>query len=151
MSVDVSAAASVGSYAPPVPAGALPSAPASVCLNCDTPLAGHYCANCGQRAVTDRLTVASLAADFAGQFLALDRGLWFTVLAVVRDPGGVARRYLAGQRRCFVGPIAFLSFSAALLLLAMQFTDANDMQRIRDSAGQLTSGRHAIMSPRQGE
>jgi hypothetical protein len=140
MSVDVVSAAPA-TYAPP----------AALCLNCAAPLAGHYCARCGQRAVTGRLTVASLAADFAGQFLALDRGLWFTVLAVARDPGGVARRYLDGQRRRFVGPIAFLSFTAALLLIAMQLTGADDLERIRQSARSAWSGPHAIMTARQGE
>ncbi|AHG88976.1 Protein of unknown function DUF3667 [Gemmatirosa kalamazoonensis] len=150
MSVDVAVPAV--SYAPPAPLPAAVPAPAApCCLNCGTALAGRYCADYGQRAVTERLTVASLAADFAGQFLALDRGLWFTGLAVLRSPGGVAREWLDGRRRRYVGPIGFLSFAAALLLLALQAINFADIDRIRTSARAATAGPHPLFTPRQAE
>lgn len=135
----VSSARPVASYAPPA------------CRNCGVAMTSRYCPDCGQRAVLDRLSVGSLATDFAGQFLALDRGLWFTAFAVLRDPGGVARRWLDGQRRRYVGPVGFLSFGAALMLLGLQMINKDDIAVLRESARPLTTGPLAVLSPRQGE
>ncbi len=88
-------------------APAPPRAPA--CLNCAVPLAGPFCAACGQSAATpERVTARSLWTDFRVGTLGLDRGLLVTVRDVLTRPGEVALAFVEGRRRTYVHPVAFL-------------------------------------------
>lgn len=145
MSLDT--AALPATYASP----AADPATGAPCRNCDAPLGGRFCVECGQRADVERLTVGHLVSEFAAQFLSLDRGLWYTALAVARDPGGVSRRYLDGRRRQYVGPIGFLSFAAAVALLALQLVTVGDLERLRAQMRPLATGPHALLSVAQAD
>lgn len=86
-----------------------PAAPAPACLNCATPLAGPFCAACGQSAATpERVTARSLWTNFRVGTLGLDRGLLVTVRDVLIRPGEVALTFVEGRRRTYVHPVAFL-------------------------------------------
>lgn len=76
------------------------------CYNCAVALTeGHaFCANCGQKAIVDRLSVRESLLDS-----------WFTMVrvfvlvrALLVRPGYVARDYVEGKRKRFLGPYAFL-------------------------------------------
>jgi hypothetical protein len=139
----------------PLPmAGTATAAAAARCLNCGNAAPHRFCASCGQRAIGGRLTLRGLWDEFAQQFLALDRGLWFTAAELTLRPGDVIRRYLDGQRRRYVGPVSYLFFGTALLLLAMQLSFGDrDLEAIRKSATYMTEPgrRGAFMSPRQAD
>jgi hypothetical protein len=122
--------------------------------NCEAPPPRRGCAPCGQRATRGRLPLRGLWGEFAQQFLALDRGLWFTVVQLTIRPGDVIRRYLAGQRRRFVGPVSYLFFATALLLVVTQLLLGDrDVERYRASVSYMTEPgrREALMSPRQAD
>lgn len=95
-----------------------PGVPSS-CLNCGADRLGAYCHNCGQHHLDDRLTLRVVWREFAERFLKLERGLFATTKAALLDPGGLARRYVEGQRRRFVNPISFLLIGSALAVLAL--------------------------------
>jgi len=130
--------------APSTPGGAVP------CLNCGTELVGPHCHACGQRQA-GRLTLRGLGSEFAHQFLALDRGLWYTVVQLTRDPGDVIRRYLAGQRRRYVGPAAYMLYATAILLLAGRGLAQMELEGLRSSARSLTRGADPLLSREQAE
>jgi hypothetical protein len=121
------------------------------CLNCGAPLGGAYCQACGQRALAERLTLGDVSAEFIQQFLAIDRGLWYTVTELTRDPGGVIRRYLGGQRRRYMGPVTYLLFGTALLLLAYSLFADSDLEYIRSRTESLSKGANPLMTAQQAD
>ncbi len=120
------------------------------CLNCGTEFVGPHCHACGQREA-GRITMRGVGSEFANQFVALDRGLWYTVVQLTRNPGDVIRRYLAGQRRRYVGPAAYLLYATAVLLLASRGLAKLELEGLRASARRLTRGANPLLTPEQAE
>lgn len=102
------------------PAPAPDAAPAAACLNCGAALVGEFCHACGQSAAVARLDLRQLRDDFVRHSLSLDRGLLLTARELTTDPGGMLRRYLAGQRRRYASPVTYLFVGTALSLLALE-------------------------------
>lgn len=104
--------------APPPP----PAAPVPTCQNCDSPLAGPYCAQCGQRADVRVPTMAEVAHDFVHSFLHLDGRAWRTLRALVLRPGELTNEFIEGRRQRYLPPfrlylvvsIAFFALSSLL-------------------------------------
>jgi hypothetical protein len=80
------------------------------CLDCSAELATgqRYCANCGQRADTTRLTMRDIALDLLHALWHVDRSVSALLRALLTRPGGVAREYVDGRRRRYFGPFASL-------------------------------------------
>lgn len=96
------------------------------CANCDTPLAGDYCAQCGQSVVATNRTVISLATDFADDAFDWDGRLLRTMRTLYLRPGKVARDYVDGRRARYTPPIrlyllASLLFFVVVALLNFRF------------------------------
>ncbi|HVE79878.1 MAG TPA: DUF3667 domain-containing protein [Gemmatimonadaceae bacterium] len=123
----------------------------AVCLNCGTPLAGPFCGACGQRHREGRLTLRSVAEALVAQFLTVDRGLWLTIARLTTNPGAVIRDYITGRRRRYVGPVAYVFFGGAIVLLAFRFSERMDTAWIQEQVSQYTAGPDPIFSARQGE
>lgn len=106
---------------------ALPASPpaeaadVAVCLDCGAPRLGPYCQACGQHHPDGRLTLRTVLREFAERFLKLERGLVGTARRSVTDPGGLARAYVAGQRRRYVNPVSFLLIGSAVAVLLIPF------------------------------
>jgi hypothetical protein len=141
----VSVASTAAQAAPP---GGPPARP---CLNCGAPLAGPYCAACGQRHREGRLTLRSVAEDLVTRVLNFDRGLWPTIARLTRNPGAVIRDYIDGRRRRYVGPVAYLFFGGAVALLAFRFSEQMDTAWIQEVVSRYTGGPDPVFSARQGE
>ncbi len=77
------------------------------CRNCAVALTeGHpFCAHCGQKVIVDRLSVRESLLDF---WFTMVRPVFVLVRALLVRPGYVARDYVEGKRKRFLGPYAFL-------------------------------------------
>jgi hypothetical protein len=97
----------------------------SVCRNCDRPLVAgwRYCAGCGQKASTGRLTLHEIGHDALHALLHVDRSAWSLIRALALRPGIVARDYVAGRRKQYFGPFAFLIVAVAIASAAIALTD----------------------------
>lgn len=84
------------------------NAPEEICTYCGTERIGTYCETCGQKFRDRPLTLRELGKLFARGFLDVEEGLLFTARHALLDPGGLARRYLDGETRRFMSPIAYL-------------------------------------------
>mgnify|MGYP006273749807 CR=1 FL=1 len=103
------------------PSEETPSLP--LCGNCNTPLQGDYCHACGQRHLP-RVTLHHLFHRLQELLLDVENGLLHTTWHVLRHPGNVARRYVSGERKPFVGPVAFFFLTTtALFLIYTLFED----------------------------
>lgn len=80
---------------------------AGFCANCSQPLAGRYCAHCGEETHDpDSLTVAHFVSHtLAHELLHVDGKVWRTVRALIARPGFLAGEYCAGRRRAYVNPV----------------------------------------------
>jgi hypothetical protein len=69
------------------------------CLNCNEPISRKFCANCGQKANTHRITLGHfLAHDLLHGTFHLDRGIVFTLKEALVRPGKAALDYISGKR-----------------------------------------------------
>jgi hypothetical protein len=91
-----------------VAAPARPPAPtetgATACQNCGTPLAGPYCASCGQRHEPHIHSVPHFVAEAAETLTHADSRLWRTLGHLLTRPGRLTREFLAGRRARYLPP-----------------------------------------------
>lgn len=114
----------------------------ATCANCDAPIAGRYCAGCGQDARA-RLTFRELAGQAIGGLLDLDSRFWRTLRGLA-IPGRMSADYLAGRRIRYMPPVqtylvvALLFF--ALVPAGFEGLVVNNMMRGTITAEALAAG-----------
>lgn len=75
------------------------SANPHTCLNCGHTLTGKYCINCGQKADTHRITPRHfIMHDVLHGALHIEKGLFFTIIQVLKRRGETAIDYISGKR-----------------------------------------------------
>ena len=111
---------------PPGP-GALPAISdalfdTAACLNCRAPLAGPFCAQCGQKKAA-RMGTGTVRKE------AWERFRWFewntirNALRVLPQPGTMAREYVLGRRKDHPHPLTLLCLAIGFLLIVLGHTD----------------------------
>jgi len=75
------------------------------CRNCDAPLTGRYCAQCGQFDAPADPTLREILADAWDAFTSLDGKLATTLRLLLTRPGVPTRDYLAGRRARYLTPL----------------------------------------------
>ena len=93
----------------------------TACLNCATPLAGPYCAACGQKAHVRR-SLRGFGADFVAGLFNFEGKFWRTLPMLAWRPGELTRRYIAGERARFISPVALYLFSVFLMFAVLSFS-----------------------------
>ncbi|MHA6318433.1 DUF3667 domain-containing protein [Altererythrobacter sp. CAU 1778] len=89
------------------------------CLNCGTELVGSHCHACGQEAHLHR-TLGAFLHDLLHGVLHFEGKIWTTLPMLVRRPGELTRRYIDGERRKFVSPMALFLFGVFLMFAVFQ-------------------------------
>lgn len=82
----------------------------NACLNCDTPLQGAHCHNCGQKAHVHR-TLRGFMHDLVHGVLHFEGKFWRTLPLLIWRPGRVMREYIEGKRAKYVSPVALFLFT----------------------------------------
>jgi hypothetical protein len=90
--------------------------PAEACPNCDTPLTGSYCSECGQRGRFKRLGLSTIFEELRQDLLCGDVAFLRTVKALFINPGQACLGYIGGHRKSFVNPLRFCFWTLAILL-----------------------------------
>lgn len=78
------------------------------CKSCATELHGAYCSACGQKVITQRITVRYIFGELVNIVTNIDRGFLYTVKMMFIAPGAMIRYYLDGQTRRYYPPLRFL-------------------------------------------
>ncbi|MCO6488357.1 MAG: DUF3667 domain-containing protein [Phaeodactylibacter sp.] len=99
------------------------------CQNCAAPLAGPYCSQCGQKALTERITIRYIIRSFVEALTNVERGFWYTMRELAVRPGIVAREYLEGKRQRYYHPVRFLLILVTVATLITLTSGIYDMQR----------------------
>ncbi|GAA4354889.1 hypothetical protein GCM10023185_17150 [Hymenobacter saemangeumensis] len=94
---------------------------APACLNCGTPVPDHFCGHCGQDVHhTHRFTLRSLLLhDLPHSIWHVDKGLLYTLRAMLTRPGATIAEYMAGRRARHFRPISYLLLIGGVSALAM--------------------------------
>lgn len=88
------------------------------CANCEAPLGGHFCANCGQEAVLHHASTREFLHEFVGHYVALEGKLWGSLARLLFRPGLLTNEYMRGRRVRFVQPLRlYLSFSLLFFVI----------------------------------
>jgi len=88
--------------------------PGTPCANCQTPLVGPHCHECGQLAEDFHKSIWKLTVEAVESLLHLDGRLFSTLPDLIRRPGQLTREYLDGKRASQVAP--FRMFLVILLI-----------------------------------
>ncbi len=123
------------------------------CPNCEAPVYGPYCAQCGQETQITTLKLRDFSHEYFQHFVTLESRLWRTLWTLMRYPGMLTTEFLAGRRRRYVRPLPlYISLSFALFLL-MSFMPSkliqlDELKNLKDPgtgqsmvpAGQINKG-----------
>jgi ribosomal protein L37E len=97
----------------------------ATCRNCGAALDEHdkYCRACGQPVRLHR-TLTSLGHDVLHAVFHFDGKLWRTIPELAIFPGRLTRRYIDGERRKFVSPMALYLFTVFLMYAVFSLAGA---------------------------
>jgi hypothetical protein len=84
------------------------------CLNCDAPISGAFCSNCGQRAVPPSPTMRELAGDAFAELSGWDGKLAESFRSLLQRPGELTRQWIDGKRVSFITPLRMYLLASLL-------------------------------------
>lgn len=114
------------------------------CLNCQIPLDGKYCKNCGQKTNTKRLSPKHFVEhDLIHGVLHLDRGLPRTLKEIFLRPGGVAQDYIKGRRKKYYNFFYLLLLIVGAYLFLRSF-EINPSEVVKSVAEENSSSKKPI-------
>jgi uncharacterized integral membrane protein len=101
------------------------------CLNCNNPLQGKYCNQCGQKADTHRLNSKHFFLhDIVHGVWHMDKGVPFTIAQALKRPGYAAMDYLSGKRVKY-----YNVFYLCLILLGINLFIAHNVTELQENFG----------------
>ncbi|MGL4543731.1 MAG: DUF3667 domain-containing protein [Polymorphobacter sp.] len=92
------------------------------CANCAAPVAGRFCANCGQPAHVHR-SLLHVGEEFLHGLTHFDGKAWKTLPLLLFRPGKLTRDYVEGKRARYVPPVALFLLSVFLMFFAFSFVE----------------------------
>src|SRR3982751_6241204 len=96
-------------------------APLTHCENCDAPLAGRYCAQCGQAAIDYRRSFRHVIIDVLDSFLNWDSKFFATIAWLIVRPWYLTNEFLAGRRVRYLHPLRLYLLASILFFFAVTF------------------------------
>ncbi|MCB0594806.1 MAG: DUF3667 domain-containing protein [Lewinellaceae bacterium] len=99
------------------------------CKSCEATLAGPYCSQCGQKALTERITLRYIVRSFIEALTNVEEGFWYTMRALLTKPGIVAREYLEGKRKPYYHPVRYLLILITVVTLITLASGVYDLQQ----------------------
>ncbi len=95
------------------------------CLNCNEPLDGNFCKNCGQNAHLHRIDSHYLWHEIQHGFLHVDKGILFTSKALLFRPGHFIREFIGGKMGNHFKPISMIIILAAIFGIVSHYFHLN--------------------------
>ncbi len=84
------------------------------CPNCQSPLSGNFCAQCGQKNRTFVRPFRKLVEEFLGDYFTFDTRLFHSLKPLIFKPGFLTVEYLQGRRIRYIPPLRMYLFSSVL-------------------------------------
>jgi len=93
--------------------------PLTHCENCGAPLAGRYCAQCGQAAIDYRRSFRHVIVDVLDSFLNWDSKFFATIGWLIVRPWHLTNEFLAGRRVRYLHPLRLYLLASILFFFAV--------------------------------
>src|SRR5207247_343042 len=91
------------------------------CENCAAPMAGPFCAQCGQAAIDYRRSFRHIIVDVLDSFLNWDSKFFATIGWLIVRPWHLTNQFLAGRRVRYVHPLRLYLLVSILFFFAVTF------------------------------
>ncbi|MES2478762.1 MAG: DUF3667 domain-containing protein [Bacteroidota bacterium] len=112
------------------------------CLNCGKHLTDKYCAGCGQKADTHRITFKHfLLHDLLHGTFHIDKGILYTAKQSITRPGQAALDYISGKRIRFYNVFYLILITLGLMLFVRHIDDlfnGTEPIKVRANANEAT-------------
>ena len=95
------------------------------CANCDAPLSGNFCGNCGQKAHVHR-SLLHVGEEFLHGITHFDGKAWQTLPMLVFRPGKLTRDYIEGKRARYIAPVPLFLLVVFLMFFVFSFVHIKD-------------------------
>lgn len=95
------------------------------CAHCQSKLIGNFCSNCGTPQIVKRIDGTFILSEILGMFN-LDKGIFYTIRALVTRPGKNIRDFILKDRKRLVKPIFFV------VICSLMYTAAQEFLRFED-------------------
>jgi hypothetical protein len=89
------------------------------CLNCDAPLSGPFCSQCGQRDQHRIVPLRHLLRDLFHEVVSVDHHVMKTFWALLTKPGLLTVDYLEGRRVRHLPPLRLYLLTSFLMFLTL--------------------------------
>jgi hypothetical protein len=103
------------------------------CANCAAPLAGPFCAQCGQRAHLHR-SVGDVFHEFLHGITHFDGKAWTTLPMLLFHPGKLTRSYIEGHRARYIAPVPLFLLVVFTMFFVLSFASLDDTLDVRTAA-----------------
>ncbi|AWI26088.1 DUF3667 domain-containing protein [Flavobacterium pallidum] len=105
------------------------------CLNCEKELTDKFCAGCGQKADTHRISFQHfIFHDLLHGTFHIDKGMLFTARQSLTRPGKAALDYISGKRIRYYNVFYLVLITLGLLLFVRHFYDELLISQIGEAA-----------------
>ena len=91
------------------------------CENCGAPMAGRFCAQCGQHAVDYRRSFGRVFADVLDSFLNWDSKFFATIGWLIARPWLLTNQFLAGRRVRYMHPLRVYLLVSILFFFVVNY------------------------------
>lgn len=98
------------------------------CANCDTPLTGPYCAECGQRQDSPIQSLPRVLREVLDHVFNADSRIWRSLRDLLLRPGELTRRYLAGARVHYIPPFRLYILLSLAFFLSLSLLEGPELQ-----------------------
>lgn len=95
--------------------------PLPYCENCGAPMAGPFCAQCGQAAVDYRRSFRHIIVDVLDSFLNWDSKFFATIGWLIARPWHLTSQFLAGHRVRYVHPLRLYLLVSILFFFVVNY------------------------------
>ena len=104
-----------------------------ICHNCDAPIQGLYCHDCGQKYVEKKVGVKTIVSDFFDDYFTVDSKIIKSILPLLFKPGFLTNEYLAGRRESYVKPFRIYIITSMLFFFFVFMNTDNPFININES------------------
>ena len=104
------------------------------CLNCEVPLTGRWCANCGQKHLDGPPTMALFFEELIAALTHADSRFWRTLKALLLRPGFLAREFFDGRRVSYLPPVRLYLGISLVFFLWLSIGAAWDREQQSDAS-----------------
>ncbi len=101
------------------------------CKNCNNPVTGNFCPNCGQASMLKRIDKHYISHEIL-HLLHFEKGFFYTVKELMTRPGQSIGEFITENRNKHVKPVAYLIVTSLLYTLIAHFFHADEINNSKE-------------------